>query len=91
VLVWAFSAILGVWQTYLTATVGNTVMGELRIRPSAHGEVVQARAAPRRPPPAPYPPPLVAAPGATARRRPGSCAAGPGPSFVHPIPPDEQC
>ena len=26
------SALLGVWQTYLTATVGNAVMGALRVR-----------------------------------------------------------
>ncbi len=29
-------AALGVWQTYLTATVGNTVMGQLRVRLFAH-------------------------------------------------------
>ncbi len=35
---WALSAALGVWQTYLTATVGNRVMGELRLRLFAHLE-----------------------------------------------------
>ncbi|MGV8876713.1 MAG: ABC transporter ATP-binding protein [Rhodoglobus sp.] len=29
---WIASAALGVWQTYLTATVGNRVMGALRVR-----------------------------------------------------------
>jgi len=29
---WVASAALGVWQTYLTATVGNKVMGTLRVR-----------------------------------------------------------
>lgn len=29
---WVASAALGVWQTYLTATVGNKVMGALRVR-----------------------------------------------------------
>jgi ATP-binding cassette subfamily B protein len=33
---WVLSAALGVWQTYLTATVGNTVMGSLRIRLFSH-------------------------------------------------------
>lgn len=41
VLVWAISAILGVWQTYLTATVGNTVMGELRIRLFRHLQAME--------------------------------------------------
>jgi ATP-binding cassette subfamily B protein len=36
VLLWAASAVLGVWQTYLTATVGNKVMGDLRIKLFAH-------------------------------------------------------
>jgi ATP-binding cassette subfamily B protein len=36
VLLWVVSAGLGVWQTYLTATVGNTVMGSLRIRLFGH-------------------------------------------------------
>lgn len=33
---WILSAALGVWQTYLTATVGNKVMGALRIRLFGH-------------------------------------------------------
>ncbi|MBA8812176.1 ATP-binding cassette subfamily B protein [Frigoribacterium faeni] len=33
---WVLSAGIGVWQTYLTATVGNTVMGSLRIRLFGH-------------------------------------------------------
>ena len=33
---WVLSAGLGVWQTYLTATVGNSVMGALRIRLFTH-------------------------------------------------------
>jgi ATP-binding cassette, subfamily B, bacterial len=33
---WILSAGLGVWQTYLTATVGNSVMGALRIRLFTH-------------------------------------------------------
>ncbi|TAL45677.1 MAG: ABC transporter ATP-binding protein, partial [Salinibacterium sp.] len=33
---WVASAALGVWQTYLTATVGNRVMGALRIRLFGH-------------------------------------------------------
>jgi ATP-binding cassette subfamily B protein len=32
VTLWIGSAALGVWQTYLTATVGNKVMGALRVR-----------------------------------------------------------
>ncbi len=36
VALWVASAALGVWQTYLTATVGNTVMGSLRIRLFGH-------------------------------------------------------
>jgi ATP-binding cassette subfamily B protein len=36
VLLWVASAALGVGQTYLTATVGNNVMGALRIRLYAH-------------------------------------------------------
>jgi len=32
VALWVASAALGVWQTYLTATVGNKVMGALRVR-----------------------------------------------------------
>jgi ATP-binding cassette subfamily B protein len=33
---WVVSALLGVWQTYLTATVGNRVMGSLRTRLFGH-------------------------------------------------------
>lgn len=36
VLLWVLSAALGVWQTYLTATVGNTVMGSLRVKLFGH-------------------------------------------------------
>src|SRR5690554_4705521 len=36
VVLWLASAALGVWQTWLTATVGNKVMGELRVRMFAH-------------------------------------------------------
>jgi ATP-binding cassette subfamily B protein len=36
VLLWVVSAGIGVWQTWLTATVGNQVMGALRIRLFGH-------------------------------------------------------
>jgi ATP-binding cassette, subfamily B, bacterial len=36
VVLWIASAALGVWQTWLTANVGNKVMGELRVRMFAH-------------------------------------------------------
>ncbi|MBF4591297.1 ABC transporter ATP-binding protein [Curtobacterium sp. VKM Ac-1395] len=36
VLLWIANAGVGVWQTYLTATVGNKVMGSLRMRLFAH-------------------------------------------------------
>lgn len=36
VVLWIASAALGVWQTWLTATVGNKVMGQLRVRMFAH-------------------------------------------------------
>lgn len=36
VALWIASAIIGVWQTYLTASVGNKVMGELRIKLFSH-------------------------------------------------------
>lgn len=36
VVLWIVSAVLGVWQTWLTANVGNKVMGALRIRMFAH-------------------------------------------------------
>ena len=31
ILVWVLSAGLGIWQTYLTSTVGNKVMGTMRV------------------------------------------------------------
>ncbi len=34
--IWLVAAALGVWQTYLTSTVGNKVMGSLRVRMFAH-------------------------------------------------------
>ncbi|WP_422934573.1 ABC transporter ATP-binding protein [Sinomonas sp. P47F7] len=34
--VYVISALLGVWQTYLTSTVGNAVMGALRVRLFSH-------------------------------------------------------
>ncbi len=36
ILVYIGSALLGVWQTYLTASVGNQVMGALRVRLFGH-------------------------------------------------------
>lgn len=36
VLIFVLSAALGVWQTYLTASVGNKVMGDLRMRLFGH-------------------------------------------------------
>lgn len=33
---YVLSAVLGVWQTYLTSTVGNRVMGSLRVRLFSH-------------------------------------------------------
>ena len=41
VILWVSSAILGVWQTWLTATVGNTVMGALRIRLFGHLQAME--------------------------------------------------
>ena len=41
VLLWIASAGLGVWQTFLTATIGNTVMGALRIRLFRHLESME--------------------------------------------------
>lgn len=41
VALWVASAALGVWQTYLTATVGNTVMGSLRIRLFGHLQAME--------------------------------------------------
>ncbi len=34
--IWVLAASIGVWQTYLTANVGNKVMGSLRVRMFAH-------------------------------------------------------
>jgi ATP-binding cassette subfamily B protein len=41
VLLWVASAGLGVWQTYLTATVGNSVMGRLRVRLFSHLQAME--------------------------------------------------
>ncbi len=41
VVLWVVSAALGVWQTYLTATVGNSVMGALRIRLFGHLQAME--------------------------------------------------
>ena len=41
VVLWIVSAALGVWQTYLTATVGNSVMGALRIRLFGHLQAME--------------------------------------------------
>lgn len=41
VALWVASAALGVWQTYLTATVGNRVMGALRIRLFGHLQAME--------------------------------------------------
>jgi len=41
VLLWVFSSALGVWQTYLTAKVGNNVMGALRIRLFTHLQAME--------------------------------------------------
>jgi ATP-binding cassette subfamily B protein len=41
VLLWVVSAILGVWQTWLTATVGNKVMGALRVRLFRHLQAME--------------------------------------------------
>ena len=38
---WVASAALGVWQTYLTARVGNSVMGALRIRLFSHLQAME--------------------------------------------------
>ena len=40
-ILWVASAALGVWQTHLTATVGNKVMGALRIRLFGHLQAMQ--------------------------------------------------
>jgi ATP-binding cassette subfamily B protein len=41
VALWVVSAALGVWQTWLTATVGNRVMGALRIRLFGHLQAME--------------------------------------------------
>jgi ATP-binding cassette subfamily B protein len=41
VLLWVVSSALGVWQTYLTAQVGNNVMGALRIRLFSHLQAME--------------------------------------------------
>jgi ATP-binding cassette, subfamily B, bacterial len=41
VLLWVASAALGVWQTWLTATVGNKVMGGLRIHLFSHLQAME--------------------------------------------------
>lgn len=41
VVIWVASALLGVWQTYLTATVGNKVMGALRVRLFSHLQAME--------------------------------------------------
>ena len=39
--IWLIAALLGVWQTYLTASVGNKVMGALRVRMFAHLQAME--------------------------------------------------
>jgi ATP-binding cassette subfamily B protein len=41
VALWVASSALGVWQTYLTAKVGNNVMGALRIRLFSHLQAME--------------------------------------------------
>ncbi|WBU39381.1 ABC transporter ATP-binding protein [Homoserinibacter sp. YIM 151385] len=41
VVLWIGSALLGVWQTYLTARVGNEVMGSLRVRLFTHLQAME--------------------------------------------------
>ena len=41
VALWVLSSALGVWQTYLTAQVGNNVMGALRIRLFSHLQAME--------------------------------------------------
>ncbi|QEO10717.1 ABC transporter ATP-binding protein [Protaetiibacter larvae] len=41
VALWLVSAALGVWQTYLTAKVGNSVMGVLRVRLFSHLQAME--------------------------------------------------
>jgi len=39
--IWLLAASLGVWQTYLTSSVGNRVMGSLRVRMFAHLQAME--------------------------------------------------
>ena len=39
--IWLLAASLGIWQTYLTSTVGNKVMGSLRVRMFAHLQAME--------------------------------------------------
>jgi ATP-binding cassette subfamily B protein len=41
IVVFVSSALLGVWQTYLTASVGNRVMGALRVRLFSHLQAME--------------------------------------------------
>ena len=41
ILVFVVSALLGVWQTWLTATIGNKVMGALRVRLFTHLQAME--------------------------------------------------
>ncbi|WP_248305706.1 ABC transporter ATP-binding protein [Agromyces sp. H66] len=41
ILVFVASALLGVWQTWLTATIGNKVMGALRVRLFTHLQAME--------------------------------------------------
>jgi ATP-binding cassette, subfamily B, bacterial len=41
VALWVLSAAIGVWQTWLTATVGNKVMGSLRVRLFRHLQAME--------------------------------------------------
>lgn len=41
IVVYVSSALLGVWQTYLTASVGNKVMGALRVRLFSHLQAME--------------------------------------------------
>lgn len=41
VALWLANAALGVWQTYLTARVGNRVMGDLRVRLFSHLQAME--------------------------------------------------
>ncbi|RZU66487.1 ATP-binding cassette subfamily B protein [Microterricola gilva] len=41
VLIFVVGALLGVWQTWLTATVGNSVMGSLRVRLFTHLQAME--------------------------------------------------